>query len=193
MQPLWYPDLYEVEVNLPRNLIAEMDDLNKKGGYIQFSFRDLHYRGFPIDIRQVHWTNPQQTIKLLAHPLSPFTYGYNLITEDWNLITGIKNLITYDVDIAPFVPAVIKSLTANPLVVEISAFTGGTEYVLVEATGGSWEIFHVSSQYVTATKESESSLSISIGRAAGNRIFEVDIRHTIDQRLELRITVLQRF
>ena len=35
-------------------------------GAIQFEFDRKIYKGFPLEIRQEHWANPLQTIRLLA-------------------------------------------------------------------------------------------------------------------------------
>jgi len=65
-QAIWYPEIYEIEVEIPRGLINAMNNSNLKGGYMQFSFDGKIYKGFPISIRQEHWANPLKTIKLLA-------------------------------------------------------------------------------------------------------------------------------
>jgi hypothetical protein len=66
IQPVWLPTIYEIECKLPRDLIRVIDE--NPHGYVQFTFRDKVYRGFPTDMRQEHWTNPGQTIKMLACP-----------------------------------------------------------------------------------------------------------------------------
>ena len=63
VSPVWLPEIYDVDSKVPYDLVSLIEA--KIGGYVQFSFRGKIYRGFPVDVRQEHWKNPGQTLKLL--------------------------------------------------------------------------------------------------------------------------------